>query len=256
MTELEAEGKDTAIAELAARLAPWSRPYWKPETVDEDGPVTASKFSGRPWLSPDEVWPICPSCEQPLQLFVQLNTQDFPAEVKDNYGNGLIQLFYCTSSEPLCEDDCEAYAPFSESVLARRVEPQAASVGDGVVPSMPEGHFPPKRITGWTAAGTDLPSAEETRILLNAAGQTLSESEDDLLWEVTEQTEGDKLGGWPMWVQGVEYPDCPDCGCTMELVMQIDSEDHLPYMFGDLGCGHLTQCPKHPEQLAFAWACG
>ncbi len=256
MTELEAEGNDTEAAELKARLSQWSRPYWKPETLDEDGPLTASKFSGRPWLSPDEVWPICPNCEQPLQLFVQLNTQDLPSELQNNFGTGLIQLFYCTNTESSCEDDCDAYFPFSESVLARRVEPHADSVGDGVVPSVPDQHFPPKRITGWEQAGTDLPASDELRPLLKAAGLKLSEREDELLWEVTDSAAGDKIGGWPMWVQGVEYPECPDCGKTMQMVMQIDSEDHLPYMFGDVGCGHLTQCPTHKDQLAFGWACG
>jgi hypothetical protein len=41
----------------------------------------------------------------------------------------------------------------------------------------------------------------------------------------------------------------------MHLLFQIDSEDNLPYMFGDAGCGHITQCPKHPHRLAFGWAC-
>ena len=51
---------------------------------------------------------------------------------------------------------------------------------------------------------------------------------------------GEKLGGWPMWVQSVEYPSCPECGAEMTLLFQIDSERNLPYMFGDVGCGHIT----------------
>jgi hypothetical protein len=38
-------------------------------------------------------------------------------------------------------------------------------------------------------------------------------------------------------------------------VFQIDSEDNLPYMFGDVGCAHITQCPEHKEVVAFGWAC-
>ena len=67
---------------------------------------------------------------------------------------------------------------------------------------------------------------------------------------------GDKLGGWPHWVQSVEYPSCPTCGREMEIVLQVDSEDNIPHMFGDAGCGHITQCPDHPQVLAFGWACG
>lgn len=58
---------------------------------------------------------------------------------------------------------------------------------------------------------------------------------------------GDELGGWPHWVQGIEYPGCPQCGCRMELVFQLDSMDNVTHRFGDEGIGHITQCPDHPE---------
>jgi hypothetical protein len=41
----------------------------------------------------------------------------------------------------------------------------------------------------------------------------------------------------------------------MRHVFQLDSEDHLPFLFGDAGTGHLTQCPQHHEVVAFGWAC-
>ena len=67
--------------------------------------------------------------------------------------------------------------------------------------------------------------------------------------------QGDKLGGWPYWVQGPELPQCPECSETMALVFQLDSEDNVPHMFGDAGIGHILQCPDHPEQLSWGWAC-
>jgi uncharacterized protein YwqG len=66
---------------------------------------------------------------------------------------------------------------------------------------------------------------------------------------------GDKLGGWPDWIQGVEYPACPRCGNAMKTIFQLDSQDHIDHMFGDAGVGHVTQCPTHPDVLAFGWAC-
>jgi uncharacterized protein YwqG len=42
----------------------------------------------------------------------------------------------------------------------------------------------------------------------------------------------------------------------MHLVLQLDSDDSIPHMFGDVGCGHVTQCSEHPDVLAFGWACG
>ena len=66
----------------------------------------------------------------------------------------------------------------------------------------------------------------------------------------------DKLGGWPFWVQGAEYPSCHVCGEQMEVLFQLDSEDHVPFMFGDAGIGHISMCRSHPEVVAFGWACG
>lgn len=77
----------------------------------------------------------------------------------------------------------------------------------------------------------------------------------EALQEAVPNATGDKLGGWPAWVQGVEYPDCPRCGARMALLFQLDSEENVPWMFGDVGCGHVTRCPAHPDEVAFGWAC-
>jgi hypothetical protein len=66
---------------------------------------------------------------------------------------------------------------------------------------------------------------------------------------------GDKLLGWPHWIQGVEYPECPTCEARMEYVFQIDSEKNLPLMWGDGGIAHVTRCPTHREVFALGWAC-
>ena len=67
--------------------------------------------------------------------------------------------------------------------------------------------------------------------------------------------QGDKLAGWPAWIQYVAYPRCRQCGLWMWFVFQIDSQCNLWHMFGDNGCGHITQCPDHRDELAFVWAC-
>jgi len=41
----------------------------------------------------------------------------------------------------------------------------------------------------------------------------------------------------------------------MQFVFQIDSNDNLPIILGDRGCGHITQCPEHKQILTFSWAC-
>ncbi|HEY9841948.1 MAG: DUF1963 domain-containing protein [Candidatus Sericytochromatia bacterium] len=242
---------------LRGKLQPLARPWWKPETVEEDGPVTASKFAGTPWLKTADDWPVCPNCEGPMQMFVQLNTADLPAALAGHFGTGLIQVFYCTNDDPLCEDDCEAYFPFSKAVIARRVEIE----GESAVATLPDGAFPARQITGWQQMDNELPGMSESETWCQEQGLPLSEAESEALWarenyEQFSSSLGDKVGGWPHWIQGPEYPGCPQCGTAMQMVIQIDSEDHLPYMFGDVGCAHLTQCPEHKDVLAFAWACG
>lgn len=66
---------------------------------------------------------------------------------------------------------------------------------------------------------------------------------------------GDKLYGWPYWVQSVEYPSDRKTGALMQLLFQIDSDINVPYMWGDSGVGHLTQSPDDADELAFGWAC-
>ena len=110
--------------------------------------------------------------------------------------------------------------------------------------------FPARAITGWTAV-TDLPGWEE----LQALGVELSYEEADALADGDVPHAGEKLGGWPLWVQGVEYPACRRCGRAMAPLFQLDSERGIPWMFGDAGVGHITQCPEHPDELAFGWAC-
>jgi hypothetical protein len=233
--------------EIPDSLRAFKRTAYKPQTSDGDGPPTASKFGGTPWLAPGEDWPECEVCGSPLQLFVQLNLDDLPGQ----YGSGLLQFFYCTyaDGDSICEVEREGWDAFSPGSLVRIVQPVGQS-GAVQIPRF-DPPFPPRRITGWTALD-DYPNWEEGEFDL---GIVLSlDVWDELIADGFPQS-GDKLGGWPLWIQGVEYPLCPDCGEPMRLVFQVDSEDHVPYMWGDVGCGHITQCARHPHRLAFGWAC-
>jgi len=257
--------------EIIEKLEPWlakhRRPAWKPIVESGDGAVTASKFSGIPWIGKDSPWPNCGHCEQPLQLLLQLNLTDLSAELGQPFGTGLLQLFYCTHEE------CQGYGgwePFADDLSrVRIVQPTGPDLTGSVSP--PDGSFPPKQITGWTRF-TDLPKPSEhaelglkyvydhktgtVRLECEELGLVFEDIRDRNLAENIANSElGDKLGGWPAWIQNVEYPECPRCGKRMVLVFQVDSEDNIPFMFGDAGCGHITQCPQHKEVVAFGWAC-
>jgi uncharacterized protein YwqG len=233
---------------LPAVLAEFKRTAWLPRVADEDGVITDSKFAGTPYLLADEEWPACDHCGQPMPLFLQLNLSTLPEAVRGEFGSGLLQLFYCTNTDPFCEAEAESFFPFMPGKLVRVIQP-TQEVRQIALPEAMH-PFPPKTIIGWQAAD-DYPNQEEGQ----AQGLELSDQAWERLSEQGFPCRGDKLAGWPMWIQGVEYPACPICQRRMRLVFQIDSNDHLPYMFGDLGCGHITQCPTHHDQVTFGWAC-
>ncbi|HEU4408020.1 MAG TPA: DUF1963 domain-containing protein [Polyangiaceae bacterium] len=253
--------------EIRRRFRPWrekhARPAWRPVARGDDRPG-ASHFGGSPRLAAGEAWPACKGCRRPLQFFLQLDLAACPPPFARR-GGGLLQLFYCSRDD----GDCETWAPFSGTHLVRVLaEP-------GQIVRQPKGlePFAARAVEGWREF-TDYPQPSEHEALglrydydfgknlvsarCDELGLALVDADIDLgVAEAIAAAEaGDKLGGWPAWVQGVEYPSCPKCKRTMQLLLQVDSEDNVPHMFGDVGCGHITRCPEHPDVLAFGWACG
>ena len=253
-------------ADIQQRFGAWrdrhARPAWKPRTIQ--GGASTSRFGGSALLGPGESWPSCKSCGDPMQFFLQLEMSALPPEFARRR-DGLLQLFYCSRDD----GDCETWAPFSGTHLVRLIG------GERNVVPHPHGlePFAVRSVEGWQEL-VDYPSpAEHDELGLvyeydfpkkrvsarcKELGLELLDADIDLgVAEAISLAEpGDKLGGWPAWVQGVEYPPCSQCQRPMRLVLQVDSEDNVPHMFGDVGCGHITQCPDHPNVLAFGWACG
>jgi uncharacterized protein YwqG len=223
------------------------RKTWIPRVEERPGEAADSRFGGVGLIPEGKTWPECSNCRQPRQLFLQLSSRDLPAEVGTPFGEGYLQMFYCTNAETMCDVELESWEPFSEVSLLRVLpfdgeyqELEASPVADA---------FPSKVIVGWEDTD-DYPNWEESEML----GVQLSDEQ----WEVVGEEyprSGEKLDGWPYWVQGVEYPDCRTCGETMRMLFQIDSEKNVPHMWGDVGVGHITVCPNHPHELAFVWAC-
>ncbi|MGL6074387.1 MAG: DUF1963 domain-containing protein [Fimbriiglobus sp.] len=257
--------------EVVQHLEPWlvkqRRPAWKPVVEEEDGPPTASKFCGTPWTGPGAPWPGCGDCLQPMQLFLQLDLADLPAELDHPFGVGLLQLFYC-----IRRDECygmNGFLPFVSTTSRVRIIHPNDHGWEPLLPPNPA--FPAKRIVGWSRF-LDLPSpAEHERAgliytldrstdwyVIECPEFVLSLASDETEWgwlaeRIATATVGDKLGGWPAWVQDERYPYCPLCGRQMISVFQIDSEDNIPFMFSDCGIGHITQCPEHKDYVAFGY---
>lgn len=217
-----------------------------PITVENKNTFSAmSKIGGFPYLRSSNDWPTCPNCQEHMQLFLQLNLEQLPKEK----GKGLIQLFYCTNSELYCDSELEAFFPFSKGTVCRKIKENGNSFE--IEPNISE-IFNEKTIIEWESVD-DFPHYEEY-------DELGIEIDDNVLELIAEREIGipiqkDKLFGWPYWVQSVEYPNDRISGERMKLLFQFDSEDSLPFMFGDVGIGHLTQSPSNPDELGFGWAC-
>ncbi|CAD5989492.1 Galectin-9 [Planktothrix tepida] len=251
------------------------RPAWKPVVTQGDGTLLASKFCGRPWLAAEEPWPTCPCCSKPMQLFLQLNLGELPEPVREEFGTGLLQLFHCIGCNS--EADYELGTIYYGRVpyLIRKVRIRLVQpVGNGSTPPLPEingeaygTHFPALTITDWREI-EDYPDLDDLVALVYGFEQV----QEDHFWdevvrrlglddldeydEVYPTDNGDKLGGYPRWVQGMECPGCPVCHAPMRQVFQLASRKNLSYMFGDMGIAHVLQCRTHKDQFAFVWACG
>ncbi len=212
---------------------------WKPVTQEGDGSILSSKFSGIPWLAKGEAWPLCQCCGRELTFFLQLSLESLPNELQGKFGEGLLQMFYC----PHCDD----WKPFSVGHLVRLLQPQNIGNTSTILPATT---LPAKKIIAWEAFD-DYPTYDEWDDLDIPVqiSDRVAEAAQDMLTK-----EGDKLAGWPYWLQSVEYPSCLKCNKQMQFVFQLDSNDNLGFMFGDAGCGHITQCPEHKDVLAFGWA--
>lgn len=218
------------------KLAYLARPAWSPllGATDRNGEPGASRFGGLPWLRADEPWPGCADCAAPLTFFVQLDLAGVPKQARD-LGTGLLQLFHCTA--------CNPYRAFSGGHLVRIV----AAADQASAPTPPDGVllFPEQPIAGWARAVKDYPyrEADESELL---------PEERAVVFGLNRQ--GDKLGGWPNWVQDPEYPNCPRGDHRMtQPVLQIDSGRGVPHVWGDNGAGYIVQCPTHRDQVAFLW---
>jgi uncharacterized protein YwqG len=263
----EGEGRQHALDVLQPWVDAQTRPAWRPVVHAGEPAVVGSKFCGGPWQMAGEPTVMCAACEQPLHLLLQLDLEAIPDELGNRFGSGVLQVFYCVNEAGCSADD--AWQPFSETAARVRVVPADLLERSGRAPERQA--FPPLAITGWVRFD-DVPDPDDHRsaglessydfdqgtVTLRAPSLDFEATLgiDELgVEEIAQAADRDKLAGWPLWVQGADYPRCPTCDRPMHVVFQLGSNDHVPFMFGDMGVGHVTQCPDHHDVVAFGWSC-
>lgn len=213
------------------------RPCWRPKLrkkLSKRHALSAGRFGGYPPLLEGEPWPTCPSCGVQLSFAVQLDLAALPDAHPLAGCDGIVQVFFCP--------DCPGEA------LARRLPADAALV-HGVALHDGAEVFPTRQFTRWYKKKTDYPYREPGDADFDAALAKLDVDEENSLFLFNLQ--GDKLGGWPNWVQDNAWPEASN-GARMELLLQIDSYDALAHMFGDNGVAFVFASPGC-EELSFFW---
>lgn len=233
--------------ELKHTLETLMRTAWQPQSGPAV-PGARSKFGGQPLLITGEERPCCGHCHQPMQLFLQLDSSDLPRAAGQPFGDGVLQVFYCTNTEEDCEILAEAHLPFSDATLCR-VIPREQADGFEALPGLHTHTFAERSLTGW-APLEDYPDRADASPIQAAPRHALSP------WptHTAPPHAGDKFLGWPHWAQTPNYPLCSCCQQPMRFVLQLDSTDNLPFWFGDSGCAHVFQCDQHPSVLTLSWA--
>lgn len=231
------------MSKLPARILRQLRPFRRDAYTPQTEPAASEhnerdKFGGLPYLRAIDDWPTCSNCGKPTQLFIQLDRARLPAQTS----RGLVQLFYCVNGEPHCEVDCAAWHPNRTSTCLRVIDAAGPSA---IAPSAMAPAFPERRIVGWTRVD-DYPGRTECVQL----GGKLTQADGDEISAAGYPLRGDKLFGWPDWMQGVEY-HLP----VSSLFVQLTAFGNLPHSFGGGGCGHLTRSDRRPDEMAFGWAC-
>ena len=183
----------------------------------------------------------------PLELFLQLNSNDLPDDLANRF-SGLLQVFLCVTNGYDSGTCALGYEGFSKASLLRLCKPVGSPrylrppFQDALIEAV---------IESWQPR-VDLPRTQD----LAALGIKLSGDQWTLMVDHSElfAEEGDKLGGWPTWPQNLDYLACPRrCKCRMDVIFQIASNDTLPHDFLDGGTAWVSQCAEHPDVLALNW---
>jgi uncharacterized protein YwqG len=259
------------IRELQAHFKEIAQvPVYKPVVRKGQSDLPVSKYFGLPWLPAGEEWPEINGVK--LTFILQLDVASLPEPHKSALGSeGLVQLFYDITGEN----------EWDESAFIRRVLTNGQPSSCKADPTLEEGvegpsdtqadaftddtaEWKPKLIKDWKA-DVDYPRYEHLEDLTDIdLEEIFDRKEVDASEKLDNCLQGDKLGGWPFWTQGVEYQE-DKAGQQMTYVFQLDAgcffdgrkfPAHAPSLFAGDGTGHISVSPTDPNELKFWWACG
>jgi len=232
------------------------------KTAIEQKEELLSKYFGTVWMNKDEKWPCLDDDEKiPALCVLQLNISTLPDEYKNKLGgSGLLQFFYQYNG-----------GRYGSDSLVRKI----TNFENGSFVSQPLesgiDKYKEKTIVEWKATKDyphqqDVYEGDDVEKILDGEEYDLDE-----LIELTEEydcIQGDKLGGWPFYSQGVEnlgtFIFQIDAGCFYDGKKFPANAKEL---FAGDGTGHIfieefewledsEKLDKEENIYVFNWACG
>jgi hypothetical protein len=164
------------------------------------------KFGGLPQGVEKWAVPKCVNCQHPLHLFFQIDLRD-PRFGRPDSPLRYIYIFNCLN--------CDSY----REPLFYRIDAEGAGIK--ILAQAAADHF-----------GAFPPVLPEDGIVFEAIVRR----------RLHEQQRKHQFGGRPFRVRDAVRPNCVVCGKPMPFVAQVDSDDTLGIMFGDMGLLYAFFC--------------
>lgn len=242
-----------------------------------------SKFGGnKPFRTNDFQWPNCDDCSSKKSFLCQINIGHAPSAFKEHISlsSGLLQVFYCFKCKPkTCFKDVFIiketefdFFPSLQSLAAETAVKHGSVLQSQLLPKSLQDYVSNKaaapalfeeKVVGHWSEDEEIPESTEFDLsLLSTLAERQNIQDED--WDdfvenlVSYQSNssvgsdlyafgGPKIGGWiNWWVDGVEFPKCPDCGVNMDLTF-LSIMDTEPCEEIDLGpwlIMNITLCPS------------
>ena len=197
------------------------------------GAPGASRLGGYPSLEDPSAWPRCGLCREPMTFLAELVASELSGLLEPLPFEGRLQIFACPN--------CDRPEHFTSGRCVRQIGLDAvvATTLPDEGPHWSRFMIPKRSIVGWRVA-RDTPDIDEVNQLCDHDIEEASE----LLAERGHRHRGEKVSGWPSWIQDIDYGECDVCpGTALVFVMQLAAaalaEESALYVLRCPSCGKL-----------------
>lgn len=257
----------------------YPREFWFPFTTETVVPIisknagentikntlTQSKFGGQYILKKEEKPPVCKKCGKRMFLFLQVNSSDFPEDLKSKFFGSILkeekeedvlfQFLFCSGSD-FCIESNEDHEVFLARILKKK------EIENGIIQTT-KSVIKETIITNWKIK-QDFPSyiqikkiAKRKQYCIDHVTEELVEIEKDKFENSIMEIEENKIFGYPIWCQGEDedVEDEAECGENAKFLFQFSGEEisGTDALWGFDGRIYCFVCPIHQKKYKLVY---